>query len=59
MKFDISLKKITFTFIHLADFFYPKRFTIEEYNKRYIIQRQTVTESAFYNISGIVQSKTS
>ncbi len=46
MKFDISLKKITFTFIHLADFFYPKRFTIEEYNKRYIIKRPTVTGSA-------------
>ncbi len=26
--------------------FYPKRLTIEEYNKRYIIKRQTVTGSA-------------
>ncbi len=26
--------------------FYPKRLTTEEYNKRYIIKRQTVTESA-------------
>ncbi len=27
--------------------FYPKRLTIEEYNKRYIIKRQTDTGSAF------------
>ncbi len=26
--------------------FYPKRLTIEEYNRRYIIKRQTVTGSA-------------
>ncbi len=28
--------------------FYPKRLTIEEYNKRYIIKKQTVTGSAFH-----------
>ncbi len=44
--------------LHLVIYrrFYPKRLTIEEYNKRYIIKRQTVTGSACnYNISGIVQ----
>ncbi len=34
-----------FTFIHLADTFYLKRL-IEEYNKRYIIKRQTDKGSA-------------
>ncbi len=38
-----------FTYIYIYSFsrrFYPKWFTIEEYNKRYIIKRQTVTGSA-------------
>ncbi len=36
-----------FIYIYLfSRHFYPKRLTIEEYNKRYIIKRQTVTESA-------------
>ncbi len=30
--------------------FYPKRLTIEEYNKQYIIKRQTVTGSACHTI---------
>ncbi len=38
--------------------FYPKRLTIEEYNKRCIIKRQTDTESACYTtFIGIVPSK--
>ncbi len=39
---------LTFIFIHLADCFYPKWFTIEEYYKWYILKRQTVTGSACY-----------
>ncbi len=41
-----------FTFMHyiyiysFSRRFYPKRLTIEEYDKRYIIKRQTVTGSA-------------
>ncbi len=40
--------------------FYPKRLTIEEYNKRYIYKEVNSHRKCFsYNISGIVQSKTS
>ncbi len=41
--------KSVYIYIYIYSFsrrFYPKRLTIEEYNKRYIIKRQTVTESA-------------
>ncbi len=37
---------LTFTFIPLAGHFCPKRLTIEQYNKRYIIKRQTDTGNA-------------
>ncbi len=37
--------------IHLADAFIQRDFTIEEYNKRYIIKRQTVTEMLVILIS--------
>ncbi len=36
----------TFIFIHLADAFIQSDLQVEEYNKRYIIKRQTVTGSA-------------
>ncbi len=52
-----EVKKKSFQFTHLLAYiyiciysfsrrFYPKRLTIEEYNKRYIIKRQTDTGSA-------------
>ncbi len=46
--FMISILQIHF-YIYIYSFsrrFYPKRLTIEEYNKRYIIKRQTDTGSA-------------
>ncbi len=46
--FMISILQINF-YIYIYSFsrrFYPKRLTIEEYNKRYIIKRQTDTGSA-------------
>ncbi len=46
--FLISILQIHF-YIYIYSFsrrFYPKRLTIEEYNKRYIIKRQTDTGSA-------------
>ncbi len=38
--------KITFYIYSFSRRFYPKRLIIEEYNKRYIIKRQTDTGSA-------------
>ncbi len=43
---DIIMNTNTFTFIHLADAFYPKRLTIGEYIKRFILKRQIDTGSA-------------
>ncbi len=43
------LKIFTCLYIYIYSFsrhFYPKRLTIEEYNKQYIIKRQTDTGSA-------------
>ncbi len=42
-------KRVSCYYIYIYTFsrrFYPKRLTIEDYNKQYIIKRQTVTGSA-------------